>query len=243
MIIDPHYTGFGTYGHGGASGGRFAELVEADAAAVRFHRPIPVGVDLAPVADGDAVTIVHHDERIATVRRLDGPLAVAPFSMPSTLDVERAERSWLDSRDGVHVAPTCFACGHERLVGGLALRPGPVGDAGVHACRWRPEGVGRLPSWLVWAALDCPTGFPAMRDLGREEAAMTGELAVQILEPVHAGSTYRILSRLVAAEGRRRMTVAALYRADGRRCAVANATWLSVPLAACDPQGRLGSAA
>ena len=153
MIIDPHYNGPGTFGHGGASGGRFAELVEPDAAVVRFHRPIPLGLDLTPVHEAGQVTMTLGDERVATVRRLDGPLSVESFLMPSALDFERAERSWLDVRDGEHMAPACFACGHERLVGGLGLRPGPVGDTGVHACRWRPEGSGRLPAWLVWACL------------------------------------------------------------------------------------------
>ena len=229
MIIDPHYTGPAHFGHGGVSGGRFAEFVEPDAASVRFFRPIPLGTDLAAVQGPDGLTVSASDEVVATVRRLDAPLAVGPFSMPSALEIERAERSWLDARDGHHMAPTCFACGHQRLVGGLGLRPGPVADGGVHACRWRPEGTGRLPAWLVWAALDCPTGFPALHQIAASEAIVTGELAVQILEPVHAGSTYRILSRLVAHDGRKHETAAALYGPNGRRCAIARATWLTVP--------------
>ncbi len=230
MIIDPHYNGPGAIGHGGACAGRFAELVEPDAATVRFHRPVPLGADLVPSPAADGVTLEVAGERIATVRDLERPLSVARFPMPSTIEIERAERAWLDAREGHHIAPTCFGCGHQRLVGGLGLRPGPVAASGVHACRWRPEGTGRLPSWLVWAALDCPTGFPALHDVGRDEGVLTGELSVQILEPIRAGHTYRILSRLIASEGRRRSTVAALYRPDGRRCAVAEATWLAVGL-------------
>lgn len=232
MIIDPHYSGPGSYGHGGVSGGRFAEHVEPDAGSVRFFRPIPLGVDLVATEGPDGLTVSAADETVATVRRLEAPLVVSSFSMPSTLEIERAERRWLDARNGEHMAPSCFACGHQRLVGGLGLRPGPVDETGVHACRWRPEGTGRLPSWLVWAALDCPTGFPALHQVDASEAIVTGELAVQILEPVHAGSTYRILSRLVAQEGRKRETVAALYAPNGRRCAVARATWFTVPASA-----------
>lgn len=232
MIIDPHYNGPGTTGHGGVAAGRFAEAVERDAATVRFHRPIPLGATLtSTTVDGDAA-ILHGEEHIATIRPLAAPLNVGRFDMPAPLDFERAERSWLDRRDGVHIAPTCFACGHERPVGGLGLRPGPTGDAGVHACRWRAEGEGRVPAWLVWAALDCPTGFPAMYDLEADEGVVTGELSVQILDPIKAGETHRILSRLTAVDGRRRRSEAAMYRTDGRRVAVAAATWITVPLAA-----------
>ena len=234
MIIDPHYNGPHAVGHGGASAGRFAELVEPDAASVRFLLPVPLAAELVPVPDRDrgAVALNHGEKTVATVQALSRPLAVGPIPMPSAFEIERAERTWLDDRDGDHICPTCFGCGHERLVGGLGLRPGPAGDDGVHACRWRPEGTGRLPSWLVWAAMDCPTGFPALATVGLDEAIVTGELAVQVLEPLHAGRTYRILSRFVRADGRRRFTEAALYRPDGRRAAVATATWVTVPRAA-----------
>lgn len=231
MIIEPHYNGPHAVGHGGTSAGRFAELVEADAACVRFHRPVPLGTELVPVAaaDAGAVTLTSGEQAIATVSPLARPLAVAPMPMPARDAIERAERTWLDDRDGDHLCPTCFGCGHERLVGGLGLRPGRAAADDLFACRWRPEGIGRLPAWLVWAALDCPTGFPALQGLAPDQAIVTGELAVQILEPVHAGRTYRILSRLVDTDGRRRQVEAALYRADGRRSALARATWLTVP--------------
>ena len=230
MTIDGHFNGPPGSGHGGTAAGGFAAAVEPDAASVRFHRPIPLDVALVARPGAEATEILDDGTVIATVRELGTPLRVGAFDLPSEEQIAQAEPHWLDRRDGQHMAPTCFACGHERHRGGLGLRPGPIGDGSVLGCRWRPEGSGRVPSWLVWAAMDCPTGFPALTSVGVTEAVVTGELAVQVLHPVQAGVTHRIMSRRVSHEGRRHVTEAALYGPTGRRLALATATWITVPL-------------
>lgn len=232
ISIDRHYCGPPGSGHGGTAAGAFAALVEPDAASVRFHRPIPLDTELRGQAGPGGTDVVDGDTVVATVRELSAPLRVGAFDLPTELDVQRAEHHWLDARDGHHMAPSCFACGHQRDLGGLGLRPGPVGDGSVLACRWRPEGSGTIPSWLVWAAIDCPSGFPALTSVGTDEAVVTGELAVQILRPLQAGTTYRMLSRRTVHEGRRHITEAAIHGPTGLRLAVATATWITVPLPA-----------
>ncbi|MEM7339716.1 MAG: hypothetical protein AAF467_13765 [Actinomycetota bacterium] len=241
LRIAPTQNGPAGSGHGGVSGGRFAALVEPDAARVRFLAPIPLGADLDASRRDDGVVVHHDGVDIAIVADLDGPLIVGGFpALPDPITLDRAQRTWLDARDGQHMAPTCFACGNERAshLGGLGLRPGPIGN-GLYAARWTPSGRRggarsheRVPSWLVWAAMDCPTGFPAISEVAADEAVLTGELAVQVLERVEVDVPHVIMSRLVARSGRRLFTEAALFAPHGARVAVATATWVSVPMAA-----------
>lgn len=235
MLIHSHFNGPIDSGHGGVAAGLFSTLVEADAASVRFLAPIPLDTPLDARRALGTATISAGDTDIAQVRDLAGPLDVAPFDLPSVDDILEAEPGWLDFRNGEHMAPTCFACGHHRSDGGLGLRPGLTTDPSVRACTWTPEGDGRVPSWMVWAALDCPTGVPALHRVRHDQAVVTGELSVQILRPVPARVTHRILSRHVTEAGRRHQTEAALYDPEGRRLAVATATWITVPLTAVIP--------
>ena len=218
-------------GHGGVSAGRFAAELEPDGAIVRFSRPIPLGRPLRPLMTDAGLDILDGSTVIATVCDLPGPLSVGNFPNVSLADAATAELRWLDGREGVHMAPDCFACGYERSSDGLHLRPGPVDGEDIYATRWTPPGPGHIPSWMVWAAIDCPTGFPALNILPCDEAALTGQLAVQILRPLSGGQQYTIVSRLVSKDGRRIVTEAAILDDRGSRAAVAVATWISVSLA------------
>ncbi len=238
IIIDSQFNGPAHTGHGGVSAGRFAALVEPDAATVRFHQPIPLGRPLSCHRHDSTAAVTRGLDTVATVHDLAGPLEVGRFAVPSEHEIRRAEQRWLEFRHGQHIAPTCFACGHERGKTGLGLRPGPVDsaqpDAPTHACTWRPEVDGRVPSWMVWAAMDCPTGFPALSAVGADEAVLTGELSVQVLKPVVGGRSYRIVSRRVGTQGRRHFTEAALYDTNGTRLVLAKAIWITVSGAVLD---------
>jgi hypothetical protein len=236
ITIESTYNGPAGWGHGGTAAGYFAANVEPDGATVRFHNPVPLGAAMTMERTEKGVTFHHDGEAIATARDLERPLSVGRFPSVDQWAVGAAQRRWLDARDGLHMAPTCYACGHQRRSGGLQLRPGPVGVDGVHATNWEPEGDGRLPSWLLWAAMDCPTGFPAFHHVDADEGVVTGELSVQVLRPVMAGERYTILSRRVGGEGRRHDTEAMLLGPDGSSLALATATWITVPLAAVLPE-------
>ncbi len=222
-------------GHGGTSAGRFAELVDPHAARVRLHRPVPLDRPMWWLAATDKACVFEADARIATVEPLSAPLRTRQFGRASEAEVDRAEAAWLDHRSGVHMAPTCFACGHQRDGDGLGLRPGPIDGSSLFATSWRPRAGRALEPWLIWAALDCPTGFPALAAIGTDEAAVTGELAVEIRRPVPGDGSYQLLSRLTGHDGRKLTTEAALVDESGATLAAATATWISVPLASVRP--------
>ena len=236
ITIHDTFNGPAGRGHGGTAAGHFAAEVEPDGATVRFHNPVPLGAPMKMERTKAGMSFSHKGVAIATARDLDEPLSVGRFPSVDSWAVDAARRRWLDARDGLHMAPTCYACGHQRTSPlGLQLRPGPTGVAGIHATSWTPSGAGRLPSWMVWAALDCPTGFPAFHHVGADEGVVTGELSVQVLRPVMAGERHTLLSRRVDGEGRRHNTEAALLGPDGATLAVATATWVTVPLAVVLP--------
>ena len=163
---------------------------------------------------------------VATVRPTKS-LEIEPFERLQPMTVAVAESGWLDHSDGHHPFPTCFGCGPDRS-DGLGLAPGPVPGSSDYATFWAPRVDGPVPSWLVWAALDCPSGGPALAAVSNGTAVVTGELAVDIRRPLVGGRQYQILSRCRERSGRRFQTQAAVVDHAGRNVAVAAATWISI---------------
>lgn len=214
--------------HGGVAAGQMAALVDAERAIVRFHAPPPLDEPLIGVTQPlGAVDVLAGSRCIATVRPTPA-LSIEPFARLQPMAVAAAESKWLDHADGHHPFPTCFGCGTDRS-DGLGLTPGPVPGSSVHAAFWTPTLDGPVPSWLVWAALDCPSGGPALAAVARGTAVVTGELAVDIIEPLAGGERYQILSRCDAQSGRTFRTSAAFVDQAGRNVAVAAATWIAIP--------------
>ena len=83
----------------------------------------------------------------------------------------------------------------------------------------------------MWAALDCPSGFPAFFGIAPDRARVTGEFAVEIRHPVAGDGTYQILSHVTGSSGRKTTTAAAIVDEGGANLAVATAIWIEIPLA------------
>ena len=240
--IDATYNGPAGSAHGGTAAGRFAAAVDSKAATVRLHQPIPLGRPMRSMGGTHKSAFYSDGRLIATVRPLSGPLTTAQFGRLAAAEVNDAERNWLDIRDGEHMAPTCYACGHHRH-DGLGLRPGPIAETGLAATSWNPGIEGEVPDWLVWAALDCPTGFPALRKVERDEAVVTGQLSVQILDHVRGDGDYQLIGRRIGGEGKKHSTEAALVDERGVAVAVASAIWFAVPLSMTRPDAVGGAIA
>ena len=235
VVDDPH-VGPPTSGHGGVLAGRLAQQLDPDAGVVRLHAPIPLGTTLTLMGDRGAVLATSGGDLIATARHLAAPLAVAPFDPVDDRDLEAAEADWLDGWQWWHPSPTCFGCGPART-GGLGLRPGRIPGRRDHASRLTIAGdrVGpvaahphRVPSWLVWAALDCVGAGPAFGEVAPGVVVVTGELAVEILRPLPAGVELVAQSRLTGRAGRRLLVESAIAGAAGEVLAVSTATWFAM---------------
>lgn len=243
VIIPPTTTGPPGSGHGGACGGIFAAAAGFSNAAVRFHAPIPLNAELTVERLDDAASVTDGSRTIASIVPLIGILRVGQFGRLPRADVIAAEARFLDHHDGDHMAPTCFACGNRRTDAlGLDLRPGAVADTGLFATRWRPQLDGAVPAWLLWAALDCPSGIPALAKVERDEAVVTGELCVEIRNDVPGDGDYQIIGRRTGRDGRKFTTESALIDERGRSLAVATATWIVVPNARLRMREELAAA-
>lgn len=232
--IDPIYNGPPDSAHGGVAAGRMAELVDPRRARVRLQAPIPIDTPMTGTeSDDGAVEVTADGQRIAAVRALDAPLGVEYFPLLDPKVVEQAEADFREHwGGGRHPFPTCFGCGPGRDDGrGMELRSGAAPGRDLHAAWWNPGADGPVPHWLVWAALDCPSGFPAFVDLAPDRARVTGEFAVEIRHPVAGDGVYQILSHVTGASGRKTTTAAAIVDEDGTNLAVATAIWIEIPLA------------
>jgi hypothetical protein len=80
---------------------------------------------------------------------------------------------------------------------------------------------------VVWAALDCPSGFAA----GVGDIVMVlGRMAARVLTRPRAGTVYCLVAwRGGPAEGRKQPAATALLDVHGGVLAVARTVWLTVP--------------
>ncbi len=234
ITIDPIYNGPPDSAHGGVAAGRMAELVDPLRARVRLHTPVPINAPMTSTeAENGAIEMTADGQRVAAVRALEAPLEVEHFPRLDPHVMTQAEADFLDHWGGDHHPfPTCFGCGPGRHDGlGMELRSGAAPGHDVHAASWEPALNGPVPDWLVWAALDCPSGFPAFVGMAPDRARVTGEFAVDIRQTVPGDGAYQILSHVTGHSGRKTTTAAAIVDEDGVNLAVAAAICIEIPLA------------
>ena len=132
-----------------------------------------------------------------------------------------------------HPFPTCFTCGPERAPGdGLRIFPGPLPGGDLWAAPWTPDPSvadqdGLVEFAVIWAALDCPSGFAA----GVGDTTMVlGRMAARVLARPRADTAYCLVAwRTGPAAGRKQPAGSALLDAHGRMLAVARTVWVTIP--------------
>ncbi|MFC4059710.1 hypothetical protein ACFOWE_15505, partial [Planomonospora corallina] len=139
---------------------------------VTLHAPTPLETPLDLRQLANTATLTHGEtllvEAIDVAEEIEAPEFV-PFA-----DAARAELGFPGL--AAHAFPDCFVCGLRAPGDGLRIFPGPVGDAELVAAGWRvpmtaaDEG-GSVPDAIVWAALDCATGWA---HFGPGESALLG---------------------------------------------------------------------
>lgn len=237
-------------GNGGYVCGMLARHVEAAGAEVTLLRPPPLETALAiACAPGSLVELRQGDALVATAK--PAVVEIAPLPTPSFAEAQdAASRTPYDHSN--HLLPMCFVCGVDRAEGdGLRICAGPLGQSGddtsarPFASHWVPaadlaDDTGLVASEFVWAALDCPTGYAALGSrlaaTTGSEAILLGRLAVHMSSRPAIGERCIIVAQARGREGRKLMADGALYGGDGKRHAVARATWIVV-----DPNVQRGT--
>lgn len=233
VVIERRFRGPPASANGGYACGRLAAFVEGDPAVeVTLRSPPPLEQPLE-VGRADGTTLLRGGDAIVAEAR------AAPWSeleIPDPVSLEEAEearrRSPLHQH---HPFEECFVCGPKRARGdGLLITCGPVPgrERELVAAPWVADrslapGAGPIPSELVWAALDCPTGLAGMLvpDFG---LSMLGRLTARILRPLEAGRAYAAIGWPLERDGRKLQAAAAILDEDGEPLASSRATWIEL---------------
>ena len=219
MIIPRRYNGPPDSANGGYTCGLVAGLL-GGTAEVTLRRPPPLEreLEVALELDGTEVELRDGDSVVAEGRVVEWELEV-----PEPVSVEEAEAaSRRYAGFEAHAYDTCFTCGPARD-DGLGVYAGPVeGRPGVVASSWTP--AGEVPPEIVWAALDCPSGW-AVDDFQRE-GVLLGRMAAHLLRLPEEGEPHVVLGWRIGEDGRKRYAGSALFTKDGDLVASARSTWV-----------------
>lgn len=235
IVISPQFCGPPGSGNGGYVCGRLAQFIEGSAI-VRLMVPPPLNTPLDVVRVGKEVEL--RDGETVIGRAWPGKPDIEIPAAPG-LEAARNRRN-LFAGHKHHAFPGCFVCGtHRREGDGLLIFAGPenaISDSGHAtsnhvACNWKPNasfcGVdGILLPEYVWAALDCPSGWSFLS--AGDEVALLGEFSAEADAAVHCGQEYIVAGWEYERSGRKRLTGAAIYDADGTALAWSRATWITI---------------
>lgn len=209
---------------GSANGGYACGLLAAHVdgiAEVTLRLPPPLETPLAVVRDGDRVELRDGERIVAEAAAAELGLddLPEPVSLPEADLAARDFAGFLQ-----HAYSTCYVCGPDRS-DGLGIYSGPVaGREGLVAAPWLP--TGDIGPELVWAALDCPSGW-AVDDFQRE-GILLGRLAARVDALPRAGEPHVVVGWGRGVDGRKRHAGSALFTADGNVIAVARSTWIEL---------------
>lgn len=191
------------------------------------ERPMRVELseDSATLYDGD--TLVAHASP-ATVD-VDLPTPVTPVEAK-----DAAESFDHDAYRAMHYFPTCFTCGPDRADGdGLRLFPGKVDrPEPMIAWPWTPDPSlpredGGLDPLILWAALDCPSGWATYYSRDPHPHVL-GSLATRIERLPEPGEPTITAGWPISDDGRKERSASAIWSADGELLAVGAATWIAL---------------
>lgn len=224
LTIAARFNGPDRSANGGYACGLFVSVCTGPVA-VTLHAPLRLGTPLRAEHNARRAHLWDDTDLVATAAPTRHQVAtVDPVSAAAALAAEACYPG-LEH----HPYPRCFACGPERAPGdGLRLAPGPVqGLPDTVACRWTPDesvlaADGRVRAEVVWAVLDCPSGWTA--DL-RATPMVLGWMRADVLERPVAGRGCVVVARLDNADDRGIEATSALYDEGGGLLAAATTRW------------------
>lgn len=241
IIIDRRFRGPPNSGNGGYVCGAMAERL-GPAAEITLMAPPPVET-LLELRDGEGgvLDLWHGETRVASGQAIDGTDIEPPPPVDLARAQEAGDRTPYTADD--HPLPSCFVCGSGRHDDGLNIRVGAVDPARpteLMATSWTPAAEfadpdDRVSGRIVWSALDCPSGYVAVKhaeDAGGHEAdilALLGRLGGVVHARPRVEETCVITARFSRQDGRKLFSQVALYAEDGTLCAAARATWIILP--------------
>lgn len=225
LSVPARFSGPEGTANGGWIAGELAGEVDCDGTVeVTLRRPVPLGTELTLGQVANSVTLSHDGVVLAEAIPVTEDLTPPPF-VPFN-EAALAEEGFAGLR-GEHPVPGCFVCGLRAPGDGLRIFPGPVARTDLVAAGWRVPVMlgddGAVPRALVWAALDCPSGWAHQ---GPEGPGLLGRITARTYRQVYPNGTYSVVGRSEGRDGRKLFGTSAVYEMDGTLVATARATWI-----------------
>lgn len=230
VIIKPQFCGPSSSGNGGYTSGLVAQEFGA-LAQVTLHKPPPLGRELT-------------FSRNSVLELIDAELGVVASAKsgqlgnetPRFVEPERITAALSAFPHEDHPFPRCFTCGTARHVGdGLQIYSPFLGD-GVAAGIWRPHesffSDGKVPTPIMWAAMDCPGYWAAGPGA---QPAVLGRMTGEVLREVEPNEDYISVGQLLAKDGRKISSLTAIFALNGELVARSEQTWIEIDRAAFEP--------
>lgn len=228
LSIASRFNGPPTSGNGGYVCGLLANEIGGPAEAA-LRVPPPLDTPLTLTRDGAHVFMHAGDTLVGEAKPATLSITVPPA--PALADARDAAKRY-PGLNG-HAFSTCFVCGAARPArDGLNIFTGKLSDRDMVACTWSPSAdladtQGCVAAEFIHAALDCP-GYWALPRAG-EVIAVLARYAVSIDAPLpRVGDELIVAAWPLASEGRKHKAASALYAADGRVLARAEALWVEL---------------
>jgi hypothetical protein len=226
ITIAPRFNGPPNSGNGGYVSGLLAAELDG-AAEITLRAPPPLAAPLTIARDAERLTL--HDGATLVAEARPVAFDLIPPPAPSPAQARDAARRYVGLHN--HRYPTCFVCGQARAAhDGLDLFTGAVAGRNMVACTWTPsadlaDSSGRVGEEFIHAALDCPT-YWALPRAGEMPAQLARLTAAIDAERPRTGEELIVAAWPIRSDGRKHMAAAALYHADGRAIARAQALWI-----------------
>ena len=218
LVVPTRFRGPARSGNGGWSAGALAARSDWPAVTVRLSAPPPLETPMRVAEDGAALVASYDGAEV--LRAVEADHEPEPAA-PVEVEEARAAEERYPGLEG-HPFPTCFVCGTGREPGdGLRIFSGPAGE-GRSAATWTPT---EATAEIAWAALDCPGAWAA--DVG-ERLMVLGTMTARVDRLPEVGAEHVVVGELRGQQGRRSLTAASLYDADGGLVGTAEHVWIAV---------------
>jgi hypothetical protein len=228
ISIPARFRGPEASANGGYACGVLARHI-GDAAVVNLRKPPPLDLALRLAEESNGVRLLDGEDVVAD----GGPddVGIEVPDPPSLAGARAAVERYVGFQD--HPFPECFVCGpHRDHHDGLNIFPGAVADRDIVASPWTPDPSlprddGTIATEVVWAALDCPTGFGCAFSKNAKPAVLA-RLRARVLGEVEVGRPHIAIGWPIGQDGRKREGGSALFTLHGELIAYAAGLWIEL---------------
>lgn len=235
ILVGERFCGPTSSANGGYATGLVAQMLGGPAE-VELRQPPPLETPLSVAITSDGAEVTGPDGGLVLRgRRLPDGEPELRVPQPVTLaEAEAASQHYVGFER--HPFPRCVTCGPDREAGdGLRIFPGQVEGRpfGTVAAPWRPDasvadGDGMVATPVVWASLDCPTGFTAVNVDEERLPYVLARFAVRIEAPVPVGEDHVVMAWPLGDDGRKHVAASALLDEHGTVLARSSALWIQL---------------